>query len=105
MIKRNNSAPVFDTNRSLKKQILESKKMLLRHNNRLLKTLDLPKDDKYRTEEQSFIRNFDITHFGLNPDINISNQWFQNEKRYNSINMIIHSFLDELENPNFEKIF
>lgn len=106
MIKRNNSAPIYETNRSLvKKQILESKKMLLRHNNKLLKYLDLPKDDKHKNEEQLFIRNFDITHFGLNSDVNISNLWIKNEQRNNYINICIHSFLDDLEKMDFEKIF
>lgn len=100
MFKKTNSLPDFDSFDKHKilynKQLNYNKKQLHKINNSLLETLDLPKDPKYRSEERSFLRYFDITHFGMNDDKNIRELWFASEERYNFMELCLDSFITSL---------
>ncbi len=97
-MKKSNSAPIFETQCAWNEnQIKYSKKIIQRTNNKLLQKLDLPKDDKHKNEEQSFIRYFDITHIAMNNDVNIRNIWFENEQKYNFIQLYITSLMHDLD--------
>ncbi len=97
LYKKTNSDPSFDDYNRRKvwniKQLNASKKILQNENNYLLMSLDLPKDVKYRDEERTFIRYFDITRFGMNADENIHKLWFHSELRNNYINCCLDSFI------------
>lgn len=101
MFKKTNSLPDFDSfeqqKRLYNKQLNYNKKQLHKINNSLLEALDLPKDPKYRTEERSFLRYFDITHFGMNDDKNIRELWFASEERYNFMELCLDSFINSLD--------
>lgn len=69
-----------------------SKGILMRQINKLLRELDLPEDPLHdasnKTEEDLFMRAYDIKTFGHNPDHYIRSQWIKEERLLSSMHFL-----------------